>query len=69
MLIQVSLENFKSFDERAELTMISSSKIPKKKEHRVQIKGTQILKYGVIYGQMRPANPTLLIFSAFLRNV
>ena len=67
MLIQVSLENFKSFDERAELTMISSSKISKKKEHRVQIKGTQILKYGVIYGANASGKSNFVDFFRFFK--
>ena len=38
MLIKLSVENFKSFDQKEELSMISSSKMQGKKNHRVQIK-------------------------------
>lgn len=50
MLVKISLENFKSFDKPTELTMISSSKIQGNKEHKIKIKSTQLLKYGVVYG-------------------
>lgn len=50
MLVKVSIENFKSFDSPAELTMISSGKIQSHKNHRISIKSTNILKHAVIYG-------------------
>lgn len=51
MLTKILVENFKSFDSQAELTMISSSKIRTKADHRVKIgSGTRLLKHAVIYG-------------------
>ena len=50
MLIKVSVENFKSFDGREELSMISSSKIHAHKEHKVKIKQVNLLKNAVVYG-------------------
>ncbi|SDN23545.1 AAA family ATPase [Lachnospira pectinoschiza] len=50
MLVRISVENFKSFDSREELSMISSSKIREKKEHKVKIKQTSLLRNSVIYG-------------------
>ena len=47
MLVKVSVENFKSFDKAAELTMISSNKIRTNANHRLKIKSTQLLKYAV----------------------
>lgn len=38
MLVKVSVENFKSFDKAAELTMISSNKIRTNANHRLKIK-------------------------------
>ena len=38
MLLKISVENFKSFDKREELSMISSSKVQVNKNHRVKIK-------------------------------
>ena len=60
MLVKVSVDNFKSFDAPVELTMISSSKIQGNKEHRVKIKQTQILKYGVVYGANASGKSTFL---------
>ncbi|MCD8326225.1 MAG: AAA family ATPase [Lachnospiraceae bacterium] len=50
MIIRVSVENFKSFDSNAELTMISSAKIQDHKNHRIGVKSTNILKHAAIYG-------------------
>ena len=50
MLVKVSVENFKSFDKAAELTMISSNKIRTNANHRLKIKSTHLLKYAVVYG-------------------
>lgn len=36
MLVKVSVENFKSFDKAAELTMISSNKIRTNANHRLK---------------------------------
>ena len=44
MLVKVSVENFKSFDKAAELTMISSNKIRTNANHRLKIKSTQLIK-------------------------
>ena len=44
MLIKISVENFKSFDQKEELSMISSSKMQGNKNHRVQIKQTKLFK-------------------------
>ena len=49
MLVKISIENFKSFDNATELTMISSNKIRTNASHRIKVKSTQILKYGVVY--------------------
>jgi hypothetical protein len=50
MLINISIENFKSFDKKEELSMISSSKIQENKSHRIKIKQTILLKNAVVYG-------------------
>lgn len=57
MLVKVSVENFKSFDKAAELTMISSNKIRTNANHRLKIKSTQLLKYAVVYGAMHLERP------------
>ena len=50
MLIKLSIDNFKSFSEPTELTMITSNKIHDTINHRVRIKSTNLLKNAVIYG-------------------
>ena len=50
MLVKASIENFKSFDQPSELTMISSNKIRTNATHRIKIMSTQLLKHAVVYG-------------------
>lgn len=50
MLVKLSVDNFMSFEKETELTMIPSNKTTKKKEHKIQIRSTSLLKYAVIYG-------------------
>lgn len=68
MLVKISIENFKSFDELTELTMISSNKIRSNTEHRLKIKSTQLLKYGVIYGANASGKTNLVEFFRFFKN-
>lgn len=68
MLIKVIAENFKSFSNSTELTMISSTKIQKGIDHRVKIKGTNILKYAVIYGANAAGKSNLIDFFWLLKN-
>lgn len=50
MLTKISLENFRSFEQPAELTMVSSTKIRSNADHRMQIKNTRLLRHAVVYG-------------------
>ena len=50
MLVKLSVDNFMSFDKETEFTMIPSNRTTKKKEHKIKIKSTSLLKYAVIYG-------------------
>lgn len=50
MLVKVSVENFKSFDKREELSMVSSSKMQGNKDHKIKIKQINLLKNAVVYG-------------------
>lgn len=50
VLVKVSVENFKSFDKREELSMVSSSKMQGNKEHKIKIKQINLLKNAVVYG-------------------
>ena len=66
MLVKVSVENFKSFDKAAELTMISSNKIRTNANHRLKIKSTQLLKYAVVYGANASGKTNLALFFKFM---
>ena len=67
MLVKVSIENFKSFDNATELTMISSNKIRANANHRLKIKSTQLLKYGVVYGANAAGKTNLVDFFRFFK--
>ncbi len=69
MLIKISVENYKSFDNREELSMISSSKIQGNKEHRVKIKQTQLLKNAVVYGANASGKSNLVKAFSFIKTV
>ena len=68
MLTKIMVENFKSFDAQAELTMTSSSKIRIKSEHRVNVGyNTKLLKYAVIYGANASGKSNLVDFMYFFK--
>lgn len=68
MISKISVENFKSFDQAVEMTMISSSKIRTKVDHRVQVGSkTRLLKHAIIYGANARARVIWWIFFVFLR--
>lgn len=69
MLLRVSVENYKSFDQREELSLISSSKIQANKNHRVKIKQTNILKNSVIYGANASGKSNLVKVFSFIKTV
>ena len=63
MISGLRLENFKSFDKSARLTMVSSSKIRANPEHCVDIpKTARILKNAVIYGANAAGKSNLIDF-------
>lgn len=69
MLLKISVENFKSFDKREELSMISSSKVQVNKNHRVKIKQTNLLKNAVVYGANASGKSNLVAAFAFIKEV
>ena len=69
MLLKISVENFKSFDKREELSMISSSKVQVNKNHRVKIKQTNLLKNAVVYGANASGKSNLVAVFAFIKEV
>ena len=69
MLIKISVENFKSFDKKEELSMLSSSKIQTNKSHRLKIKQTNLLKNAVVYGANASGKSNLVTTVAFIKSV
>ena len=67
MLVKISIENFKSFDDPVELSMVSSSKIQEHKDHKSKIKSTSLLKYGVVYGANASGKTNLIDFFGFFK--
>ncbi len=68
MLIKVSVENFKSFDQKEELSMISSSKMQGNKSHRLKIKQTRLLKNAVVYGANASGKSNLVTVFSFIKS-
>lgn len=69
MLIKLSVENFKSFNTRQELSLLSSSKIQEKVDHTSEIKGTKILKNAAIYGANASGKTNLIKVMSFIKTV
>ena len=69
MLLGISVENYKSFDEKAELSFISSSKIQAFKSHRMKIKQTSVLKHAAVYGANASGKSNLIKAIAFVKSV
>ena len=68
MITKISVENFKSFDQAVEMTMISSSKILTKVDHRVQVGSkTRLLKHAIIYGANASGKSNLVDFFRFFK--
>ena len=67
MLLRLSVDNFKSFDQKEELSMISSSKMQGNKSHRMKIKQTQMLKNAVVYGANASGKSNLTAAFAFIK--
>ncbi len=65
MLAKISLANFKSFEQPAELTMVSSTKIRSNADHRMQIKNTKLLRHAVVYGANASGKSNLVDFFRF----
>lgn len=68
MILKITIENYKSFDSREELSMISSSKIQANKSHRMKIKQVNILKNAVIYGANASGKSNLVDILNFIKD-
>ena len=67
MLTKITIENFKSFDRQSEFTMLSSSKIRKKANHKMKLGNISLLKHGVIYGANAAGKSNLFDFIYFFK--
>lgn len=68
MLTKITLENFKSFDAQTELTMVSSTKIRSKADHRIKTgSNTRLLKHTVLYGANASGKSNLVDFFCFFK--
>ena len=67
MLVRMSAENFKSFDEPTELSMVSTTKVRSNPGHRLRMRSTQLLKYGVVYGANASGKSNLIDLFIFFR--
>ncbi len=67
MLIKIIVDNFLSFNKETELTMIPSNKTRKKPEHKISVRSTPMLKYGVIYGANASGKSNLIEAFQFIK--
>ncbi len=67
MLVKVLVNNFLSFENETELTMIPSNKTRKKTEHKISVKSTPLLKYAVIYGANAAGKSNLVEVFRFIQ--
>lgn len=67
MLVKLILDNFLSFENQTELTMIPSNKTRKKAEHKINVKSTSLLKYSVIYGANAAGKSNLVTAFKFIK--
>lgn len=67
MLIKLSVENFKSFHEPIEFTMIESNKYRDKVNHKIRVKNVEILKHAVIYGANASGKSNLIEVFKFIQ--
>ena len=67
MLIRLIVDNFLSFENETEITMLPSNKTTKKLEHKVKVKSTPLLKYSVIYGANAAGKSNLIEAFDFIK--
>ena len=69
MLVKVSVQNFKSFDQKVELSMIASGKTRVHKDHCVKFKQTQLLKNAVLFGANASGKSNFVKVIDFIKTV
>ena len=68
MLIKFSVENFKTFNDLSELSLIQSAKITENKNHVSNVKDVNLLKYASIYGANSAGKSSLIDAILFFKN-
>ncbi|MHA7579264.1 AAA family ATPase [Paenibacillus vandeheii] len=69
MIVRFSVENFKSFRDKQELTMIPAKKIKKNKEHVVSFDKVSLLRTATIYGANASGKSNLIEAMKFAKYV
>lgn len=69
MLVKVTVENFLSFEDETSFTMVSSNKIQKNNQHKVDINKVSILKNAVVYGANASGKSNLVEVFKFMKFV
>ena len=67
MLIKLLVDNFLSFENESELSMVTSNKIQKMSDHKINIKGASVLKHAVIYGANAAGKSNLIEAFKFIK--
>lgn len=67
MITKIVVENFKSFEKRTELNMISSSKIRLNPDHCISTNGPRLLKHAAIYGANAAGKSNLIEAISFFK--
>ena len=68
MILRLSVDNFKSFESKTEISFISSSKIRGNSDHKEKIKQTSLLKYAVVYGANASGKSNLVDAFSLIRS-
>ena len=68
MLIKITVENFKSFDSVAELSMIPSRRVTENPDHEIQVDNLHLLNRAVVYGANASGKTNLIDFFRFFKD-
>ena len=68
MLIRLSVENYRSFNERQTFSM-AAGKHTRLKDHLVEINGKRLLKGGVLFGANASGKTNLIKAISFAKNI
>src|SRR3989339_1566297 len=69
MLVRFNVENFKSFNEKQELVMISAKRLRKNKEHIISLNKVSLLRNATIYGANASGKTNIIEAINFAKSV